>query len=75
MQWRTQKLAKRGPYWGSGGEAPSRRRQGGVGAEPPAAKGFSAFHSKIPIFSTLLMEKERTVFALSAGSIEETKTL
>ena len=30
-------------YWGSGGKAPSRRRNGGLGAEPPALENFAFF--------------------------------
>ena len=29
--------------WGSGGEAPSRRKHGSVGAEPPALENFAFF--------------------------------
>ena len=29
--------------WGSGGEAPSRRKHGGLGAEPPALENFAFF--------------------------------
>ena len=29
--------------WGSGGKAPSRRRHGGLGAEPPALETFAFF--------------------------------
>ena len=29
--------------WGFGGKAPSRRRQGGLGAEPPALENFAFF--------------------------------
>ena len=32
--------------WGFGGKAPSRRRHGGVGAEPPALKNFAFFLQK-----------------------------
>ena len=31
---------------GSGGEAPSCRKQGGVGAEPPATENFCIFYLK-----------------------------
>ena len=36
---------------GSRGEAPSRRRQGGLGDKPPAAQSFCIFYLKIVNFS------------------------
>ena len=52
FQWHTQDLARgRGCNRRSGGEAPSRQRQGGVGAEPPATKNFCIFYLKKIIFS------------------------
>ena len=33
----------RGLFWGSEGKAPSRRRHGGLGAEPPALENFAFF--------------------------------
>ena len=41
-----QKLATGGLCRGSGSEAPSRRKQGGVGAEPPATENFCIFYLK-----------------------------
>ena len=32
-----------GYVWGSGSKAPSRRRHGGLGAEPPALENFAFF--------------------------------
>ena len=32
-----------GGQWGYGGKAPSRRKQGGLGAEPPALEKFAFF--------------------------------
>ena len=46
-----QKLATGGLCGGSGGESLSRRRQGGVGAEPPATENFYIFLRKKIIFS------------------------
>ena len=37
---------KNGTIVGFGGKAPSRRRHGGVGAEPPALKNFAFFLQK-----------------------------
>jgi len=36
--------------WGSGGKTLSRRRQGGLGAEPPALGNFYDFSTKITHF-------------------------
>ena len=46
-----QKLATGELCRGSGGEAPSRRRQGSVGAKPPAAENFCIFFLKKITFS------------------------
>ena len=55
FQARSQKFAMGGLFWGSGGaalaaggwgfwgKAPSHRRHGGVGAEPPALENFAFF--------------------------------
>ena len=36
-----------GGNWGSAGKASSRRRHGGLGAEPPSAKKYCIFWAKI----------------------------
>ena len=46
-----QKLATGGLCQVSRGKAPSRRKQGGVGAEPPATENFCIFYLKNIIFS------------------------
>ena len=46
-----QKVATGGLCWGPGGEAPSRQKQGGVRAEPPAAENFCIFYLKKVKFS------------------------
>ena len=46
IQARSQKFAMGGAVlgvWGFGGKAPSRRRHGGLGAEPPALENFAFF--------------------------------
>ena len=45
-----QKVATQGPCRGRGGAAPSRRKQGGMGAEPPATENFFIFYLKQAIF-------------------------
>ena len=42
-QARSQKFAMRGLFWGFGGKTPSRRRHGGLGAEPPALENLTFF--------------------------------
>ena len=56
-QARSQKFAMGGLFWGSGGKAPSRRRHGGVGAEPPALKNFAFFLQKLLHFRAILIKK------------------
>ena len=43
--------------WGFWGKAPSRRRHGGLGAEPPALKNFAFFFAKITSFKSYFDKK------------------
>ena len=45
------KVVTGGLCLGRGGAVPSRRKQGGVGAEPPATENFRIFYLKKAIFS------------------------
>ena len=55
-QARSQKFAMGGLFWGSGGKASSRRRHGGLGAEPPALANFAFFCKMKSNFRAILIK-------------------
>ena len=54
--------------WGSGGEAPSRRRHGGLGVEAPALENFAFFSKNNLILGLFWLKKKLLKRGLEIGS-------